>query len=109
MLLLSISVQVFALFKGMTSPLVGNGPLNAIVFAGYGSGLRWLDRWDGTESGRRPSVLRLGLAGAYGGLLQCVVATPTELVKCQLQVQRLKARYHGPWDCVKKVRQGWVL
>ena len=32
----------FSLYKGMVSPLVGNAPINAIVFGAYGNAMRLL-------------------------------------------------------------------
>ena len=85
--------QVGSLFRGMASPLLGNAPLNALTFAGYGQAMRVMERLAGSP---RPSrvgdrafldnpTTRSYIAGCWGGFLQCMVATPVEYVKCQAQ------------------------
>lgn len=120
---------VLGLYKGMASPLIGNAPLNAIAFGAYGNAMREIERhWptpavkletgaDGkytTESllrAQRPHYAHLFVAGFWAGLVQCVVSTPTELLKCKLQVQTGgKALYSGPWHCMTSLwREGGPL
>ena len=71
-----------ALYKGMSSPLIGNGPINAILFASYNTALRVQGAGE-VISGRQAFF-----AGCASGLAQCLVTSPTELIKCQLQVRR---------------------
>lgn len=87
---------------------VGNAPLNAIMFAAYGHATRFIN--DDTNGMQVISAVPYGaicVAGAWAGLLQCVVVTPTELVKCKLQVQGATSgptrQYSGPLDCFRKV------
>lgn len=73
-----------ALYKGMLSPLLGNAPLNMIVFGTYGNMRRTLDRYfpDPLPSGHRlaePSYWKLYAAGTYAGAAQCIVCTPSTL------------------------------
>jgi len=84
---------VVALWKGVGSPLAGAAPLNALTFAGNGKSLRYIDHWlssrqdvSGGGSVQRP-YWAYYVSGCVGGLTQTVVAVPTELVKCRLQVQ----------------------
>ena len=86
---------VVALWKGVGSPLAGAAPLNALTFAGNGKSLRYIDHWLSTQqdvSGGGGGVHRpywaYYVSGCVGGLTQTVVASPTELVKCRLQVQQ---------------------
>jgi hypothetical protein len=45
--------------------------------------------------------------GAFGGFLQTFAVTPTDLIKCRLQVQdgHQNNHYRGPVDCFKHVYQ----
>jgi len=55
---------------------------------------------------KRPSYPRLFAAGCWAGLVQCLVCTPVELVKCKLQNQKDgKPLYTGTWDCLRKMVQ----
>lgn len=97
-----------ALFKGMATPLLANAPINAIVFAAYGGGMRLLDGAyppQRAEGGDEPSYWRHFVAGTAAGAVQCVVTTPSDHIKCQLQVQvgqagRAGNLYSGPRDVV---------
>lgn len=45
------------------------------------------------------------ITGSIAGLVNCLLVTPVELVKCRLQVQkenRLTAYYKGISDCIYK-------
>jgi solute carrier family 25 (mitochondrial carnitine/acylcarnitine transporter), member 20/29 len=75
-----------ALFRGLGPPLAGNAPLNAVMFAAYGNAMRTLDSALGPDPPGETSHLKVTLAGAWGGFLQCFVTTPTELIKCRQQV-----------------------
>eukprot|EP00499_Haloplacidia_sp_CaronLabIsolate_P012162 CAMPEP_0196771162 /NCGR_PEP_ID=MMETSP1104-20130614/1535_1 /TAXON_ID=33652 /ORGANISM="Cafeteria sp., Strain Caron Lab Isolate" /LENGTH=310 /DNA_ID=CAMNT_0042141279 /DNA_START=1 /DNA_END=930 /DNA_ORIENTATION=+ len=78
------SEGMLALYKGMSCPLMGNGPVNAVLFASYGSTLRLLGE-DTSQAHKPPAAT--AVAGGVAGALQCFVVAPTELLKCQLQVQ----------------------
>ena len=83
---------VVALWKGVGSPLAGAAPLNALTFAGNGKSLRYIDHWLSTRQDVSGGVVHRPywayyVSGCVGGLTQTVVAVPTELVKCRLQVQ----------------------
>mmetsp|Transcript_17705 Transcript_17705/g.24760 ORF Transcript_17705/g.24760 Transcript_17705/m.24760 type:complete len:307 (+) Transcript_17705:213-1133(+) len=102
-----------ALFKGISSPLVGNAPMQAIVFGMNGNANRLMDKHvpylrktsSSDDFTKKPNFLRMYLAGTWAGVGQLSVCVPVELVKCKLQVQQdanIKL-YSGPLDCVKKV------
>jgi len=111
-----------ALFKGITSPLVGNAPMQAIVFGMNGNANRLMDRYvpalrekpHEVSGGKKPlpNLARMYLAGTWAGIGQLSVCVPVELIKCQLQVQqdsKLKL-YKGPMDCAYKLwRSGGML
>jgi hypothetical protein len=71
-------------FKGLTAPLVGNVPINAILFAGYEHGIRILRIDDPhsyqVEDRGLPPLLHVALAGGWAGLLQSVA-----MCKCPMK------------------------
>jgi len=56
------------------------------MFAAYGNAMRTLDTVMGPDAPGETSHLKVTIAGAWGGFLQCFVTTPVELVKCRQQV-----------------------
>eukprot|EP00455_Lapot_gusevi_P031054 TRINITY_DN3352_c0_g1_i3.p1 TRINITY_DN3352_c0_g1~~TRINITY_DN3352_c0_g1_i3.p1 ORF type:complete len:387 (+),score=61.16 TRINITY_DN3352_c0_g1_i3:77-1162(+) len=113
----------FALYRGMGGPMVTVPAVNAIVFASYESGKRFLQR----SAPDQPLTLhQMAMAGAWAGFVNSLVVSPVELVKSKLQVQYTpKAayvqptsplatasattttssalRYNGPLDCILKI------
>lgn len=79
--------------------------MNAIMFAGYGFMWRFLEKRDigvrsqsaARESFFLPDAPRVFMAGAFAGLLQTIVVTPTDLIKCRLQVQ--EGAHTSPFAC----------
>jgi len=64
-----------------------------VVFGAYGNMNRILEKYFPRSEleikSLVPSYSRLFVAGAWAGTVQCLVATPVELIKCKLQVQGL--------------------
>ncbi|DAZ98975.1 TPA: hypothetical protein N0F65_000507 [Lagenidium giganteum] len=89
-------------FKGLASPLFGSAWTNAIMFATYERALKVID-----DTPQNPTLTSVFLAGSIGGFFQTIAVTPTDLIKCRLQVQdgHESSRYRGPMDCVKHVYQ----
>ncbi|TYZ67484.1 hypothetical protein PybrP1_008861 [[Pythium] brassicae (nom. inval.)] len=87
-------------FKGMTSPLFGSAWTNAIMFSVYERTLRQID-----AAPQNPSLQSVLLAGLIGGFCQTTAVTPTDLIKCRLQVQdgHASSHYRGPVDCVRHI------
>lgn len=81
---------IHALYKGMLSPLLGNAPLNMIVFGTNGNMNRTLNKYypDNNNTTNQPNYYKLYISGTYAGAAQCIVCTPVELVKCRMQVQQ---------------------
>ena len=95
-----------SLYRGLTAPFVGQFLQNALIFAGEGVALRYLEpdiKFQKEMSSK--TVMNVFLAGSFGGLLQCLVLVPADLIKCKLQVDRIdgKPAYTGNMDCIKKV------
>lgn len=95
----------FALYKGMSGPMATIPLVNAVVFAAYAQGKDFLHS---LQPELKPlNMTEITLAGAYAGLVNCVVVTPVELVKTRLQIQYepqvFHNTFHGPMDCARKI------
>eukprot|EP01133_Synstelium_polycarpum_P001100 gene1100-1250_t len=89
-----------ALYKGVTSPLVGMMFETAVLFAGYGQMKNLLQ----TDPNVPLTLPQSSLAGAGAGLCASFVLTPVELIKCRLQIQTTgPQKYSGSFDCLKKI------
>ncbi|KAI8097738.1 mitochondrial carrier [Halteromyces radiatus] len=102
---------VLALYKGMASPLVGIGAVNALLFAANSQFRQLLQ----DHPGQVLSIGQIGLAGAGAGIVNSILASPVELLKIKMQAQYGKPmgqeRYFtGPVDCAKYLiqRDGWA-
>ncbi|CCI49491.1 unnamed protein product [Albugo candida] len=93
---------IHGFFKGLSSPLIGSACTNAIVFSIYEKALKYL----GTDE-KHPSLDSVFIAGCLGGFCQTIAVTPTDLIKCRLQVQdgHQRNHYRGPIDCIRHVYQ----
>jgi len=111
--------SVQGLYKGISSPMAGVTVVNAIIFGVYGNVQRNMPAPD--------SLFSIFLAGSTAGIVQSVVCSPMELAKIRLQLQadldmtrtvgtntrsfknKLRTRYSGLFDCLKKVKtaDGW--
>lgn len=94
---------IAALYKGITSPLLGSMAENALLFWSYGLAKKAMGEEQLVAQGRELSLLQLSLAGAVAGATVPLVLTPVELIKCRLQVQSSAAaagfrNYKGPMD-----------
>ncbi len=105
---------VSGLFKGMASPVIAQFFIGSLCFAGNTFALAVLDPT--SKKGELGSVLNGYLAGSFGGLVQCSVLVPSDLIKVKMQVDEVstssgsaKAKYSSSWDCVKKTvsSEGW--
>jgi len=92
---------VRGLYRGIVTPMVGQGAEIATLFTVFG----WARELVG-EGTRTLSILDLSLCGAMSGSVVAFVVTPIELIKCRLQVQQLvggpKVLYTSPWDVIKR-------
>jgi solute carrier family 25 carnitine/acylcarnitine transporter 20/29 len=97
---------VRGLFKGLVPPLIGNAPLNALLFATNAASVRAVcDLRDLPEE--KLSDLDKYACGCVAGFSASIVMCPTELIKCQLQVQMSKANplFVGIGGCVRAMHQ----
>lgn len=89
---------VLALYKGMASPLVGIGAVNALLFAAYSSCKKAMQ----THPGEVLSLPQIAVAGAGAGIVNSILAGPVELLKIRLQAQYGKGgEFSGPIGCAK--------
>jgi len=85
-------------FRGMVAPLVANAPINALIFTVYGGIIRQIENDSSSENNivvyddgdvipepKKATLIQQLMAGAAGGLAQCTVACPSELIKIQQQ------------------------
>jgi solute carrier family 25 carnitine/acylcarnitine transporter 20/29 len=57
------------------------------MFAGESFALSFLDpKWKHGNEGHDNSALNFFMAGSFGGMLQCLVLVPADVVKCKMQV-----------------------
>ncbi|XP_074272245.1 mitochondrial arginine transporter BAC1-like [Silene latifolia] len=90
---------VRGLYRGASSSLIGIGFESSVLFGIYTQTKQKL-QGNLQSSGPNPSVIIP--AAACSGAIISVVLSPTELVKCRLQVQGNSNKYSGPLDCVLK-------
>lgn len=84
----------------MAFPIYSIPIVNSIAFGSYEC-LKTLLKWN-TENMNNMQHLQ---CGAFAGLMCCIAVTPSEMVKCKLQMQfedKLQSKYKGVYDCVVK-------
>lgn len=97
---------------GTAAPILGYGALNALLFVSYNRSEDLLNRAfsphgsshsppssNGSTTGS--NLWTTFLAGAIGGLATWVVSTPTELVKCRVQLST--SPHASSWEITKRV------
>ncbi|ORX48796.1 mitochondrial carrier [Hesseltinella vesiculosa] len=102
----------FALYKGMSSPLIGIGAVNALLFAANSQFRKMLQTYPGEEL----PLTKIGLAGAGAGIVNSILASPVEMLKIKMQAQfgdkgsGGQRHFTGPVDCAKYLieREGVV-
>jgi len=100
-----------SLYKGMASPLVGAALEIAVIFAANEQ-LKSVFKSFNSDPQAPLTLTQLVIAGGLAGTCVSFVLTPTELIKCRLQVQQGKrnktsGKYIGPIDVVKQcLREG---
>ncbi|KAG0251896.1 hypothetical protein DFQ27_008440 [Actinomortierella ambigua] len=72
------------LYRGVTSPLMGIGICNAVLFAANGNFRRILQGGDETKE---LTLFQIGAAGSLSGSVMAFVNCPVELLKVKLQTQ----------------------
>ena len=105
---------VRGLYRGCITPCMSAAVEDSISFSVYHAVARLIGTPPPHRAGQasRPEDLplsRVFLSGSCGGMATAVIATPMELIKCRLQIDRVSTaaggaapRYSGPWDCLLK-------
>lgn len=83
---------IIGFYKGMMFPLVSAGILNSVFFGVYGNSLRVLQLLRGNDprkiipQGFTETIYRdTFIAGCIGGVVQSVMACPSEYIKVRMQ------------------------
>jgi len=87
---ITASEGVWALYKGITSPLFNVPLLYAMYFGSYEFG-KWAQ---GLQPHHDATIKQAFIAGAGAGIAVCCVMTPVELVKCRLQMEGTGRKVH---------------
>ncbi|KAE9547394.1 hypothetical protein FO519_009394 [Halicephalobus sp. NKZ332] len=95
--------SLLGFYKGMFAPFITVGLLDSLLFSGYGLTLKYLHPEEKNIEHRKGlPISEILLATTVGGIFQLIPAVPVDLIKTKLQSQTdVKAKYHGPWDCIK--------
>ena len=104
-----INLKVRGLYKGVLSPVVMQGVINAIVFGVEGPTSRFLMKRV-TDGPLKETIIGLS-AGMTAGFAQTVICAPMELVKLRVQHQAIgeATRYQGNWATLMEAyRRGGV-
>lgn len=72
------------LYRGLTAPLFAQFFMNSLSFAGDSLALKFLEPT--LKKGEIASPSNILLAGMFGGLAQCIVLVPADLVKVKMQM-----------------------
>ncbi|EDW58186.1 mitochondrial basic amino acids transporter [Drosophila virilis] len=87
--------NIRGLYRGISSPMMGIGLVNAIVFGVYGNVQRLSDNPN--------SLMSHFWAGATAGVAQGFICSPMELAKTRLQLSKQidsQHKFKGPIDCL---------
>lgn len=95
-------------FKGMSSPIVGVGGINAILFGAYGGASRYLgDKNTAAGLPAQLTIAQVFMAGSFAGIVNTIICSPVEMLKTQLQIQynnpNEPPKYKGPMDLAKHI------
>jgi len=89
---------VKGLYRGMASPLVGVGGINAVIFG--------VQKYTNRLFTNQDALSSHFMSGTIAGVTQSFICSPVELTKTRLQVQADQggpARYKGSLDCLKQI------
>ncbi|KAG5463047.1 MAG: mitochondrial carrier domain-containing protein, partial [Olpidium bornovanus] len=97
---------VRGLYKGMATPLVGVTPIFAVCFWGYDMGQRLARLIWNKHPEEKLEMSQILFAGGFSAIPATAFMTPTERIKCLLQIQsdsKGPAKYKGPVDAARKI------
>lgn len=98
------------LYNGCLPPIVLQGMINSLLFFGESSTMHLL------EPNLKPGEMCKGhnavIAGCAGGLLQCVLLVPSDVIKCTMQAHEVNPKipntvpenaFVSTWKCMKEI------
>lgn len=94
------------LYRGMATPLVGVTPIFAICFWGYDMGQRLSRKIWNIHPDEKLGMTQILFAGGFSAIPATAFMTPTERIKCLLQIQgdsKGPAKYKGPVDAARQL------
>eukprot|EP00667_Euglena_gracilis_P012644 EG_transcript_12986 len=99
------------IYAGVTPSVAAQVTENAILFMAYGYCQKAVMWATGVKRNEDLSLLSLACCGSMASAFAALGLTPTELVKCRLQVQHIamqsegmaKAQFRGPVDCAFQI------
>jgi len=94
---------VLSLWRGLTSPVLGYGAINATVFGTYTNVSQWISEFSGYESRKENKVWQSSMAGVCAGIASSFVRTPVERIKTIMQTATTadgKCKYRNTFHCV---------
>ncbi|CAJ0586214.1 unnamed protein product, partial [Mesorhabditis spiculigera] len=100
---------VLGMYKGVTAPCLFAGIQHSLLFAGYATTLHLMHPGEAHVEARKDLPLaEIMFASFIGSIPQLIPSIPVEAVKTRLQFQTegyasASARFHGPWDCARKM------
>jgi solute carrier family 25 carnitine/acylcarnitine transporter 20/29 len=94
------------LYRGMLTPLIGVTPIFAVCFWGYDLGKQIVRNTRGYDDKKELSLGEILFAGGFSAIPATLLMTPTERVKCILQIQgnsNEPPKYKGPSDAIRGI------
>ncbi|ANB11708.1 Ymc1p [Sugiyamaella lignohabitans] len=99
-----------AFYKGTTAPLIGVGACVSVQFYAFHEAKRQLLSYN-QRTNNSPHQLtypQFYIAGATAGLANSFIASPVEHLRILIQTQK-DAKYKGPFDAAKHIRQKYGI
>ena len=94
----------FGLYRGLMAPIAAQGLVNALLFTGESIAMTYLEpNLNPGEVGKPSNVF---LAGSFGGFLSCFCIVPSDIIKCNMQINMLlkdQRQYTGIIDCGRQI------
>ena len=104
------SEGIRGIYRGVSAPIMAVTPMFAVSFWGYDMGQRVVRMVSSSSNTEQPlSISQLCAAGGISAIPCTVIMTPSERLKCLLQIQAneiekgKKPKYTGLVDCAKHV------
>lgn len=97
---------ILSLYKGISSPLLGIGFSNAILFTSNAIFLSLLNGTNELNMKRNERLKNVALAGAFSGAMMAFANCPIELVKVRLQLQKANQKGVGILQLSYKILKG---